>query len=231
MTDQPVDRPIDLRAELTSMLSVVDGNVSITREQMEAIGDHLQTLWGKAHDLKDNDALDIITNVWDRAQLLVEQNASLAFQVSGMGSIAVSALEGERATREALDSLEDAIDSVDIDHPRLQELAETIRMDEREYVEENLAEWAYNDAMECAYDDTHSEFSSRIQALTGCDYRAAHAFLDVLYDNGAPSESQLQLLKALIADFDLQVRQGDAAKQRDRQQAAAELQEWNQNGH
>jgi hypothetical protein len=206
MTDQPTERPVDIRVELTALLSVVDDNVSITREQMEAIGDHLQTLWGKAHDAHDDAALDIITSVWDRAQLLVEQNASLAFQVSGMGSIAVSALEGERATREALDNLEDAIDSNDDSHPKLQDFAETIREEAMEYLDERVSEELWPEAYEAAGEDISENYLDMITTITGCDWKAATHFKEMLDGWHKPTPEQVDLFKALMASFEESVR-------------------------
>jgi hypothetical protein len=238
MTDQPLDRPIDLRLELTNMLSVVDGNVAITREQMEAIGDHLQTLWGKAHDAHDEGALDIITNVWDRAQLLVEQNASLAFQVSGMGSIAVSALEGERATREALDSkdaelgdLTDAIESVDESHPMLKDFADSIRVEAEEEFQEELTNEIVPEIMETAYEEQNYFLLSNIVELTGCCETAAEVLIEVLDNSHIPTDEQLSLLQALLDSFEVTAKIRHANRIQARQQVAVELRDWNENGH
>lgn len=197
----PADRPVDLRVELTALLSVVDDNVSITREQMEAIGDHLQTLWGKAHDAKDEGALDLITNVWDRAQLLVEQNASLAFQVSGMGSIAVSALEGERATREALDNLEYAIDTNDDSHPKLQDFVETIREEAMEDFDERVSDSLWPEAMEAAYEEIRESLVDRVQKVSFTDWRSASRFVSAIMEYGDMSAEQQELLTELVSTF------------------------------
>jgi len=204
MSAQPVEnneRPIDLRAELTNMLSVVDGNVTITREQMEAIGDHLQTLWGKAHDAHDEAALVVITDLWDRAQLLVEQNASLAFQVTGMGSIAVSALEGERATRKALDNIEDAIDSVDEEHPRLYDFSQTIRADAEEEYQEGLEEWVLPEVRQQKAEELNHLLFNTVAYLTGCPDFAIAGFIRLLKGRRHPTAQQIDMLRELVASF------------------------------
>lgn len=234
MNNQPAetnDRPIDLRAELTNMLSVVDGNVSITREQMEVIGDHLQMLWGRAHDAHDEASLAVIADLWDRAQLLVEQNASLAFQVTGMGSIAVSALEGERATREALDEIEDALESADEDHPKLMEFAQTIRYDASEQFDEQLNEEIIPEIMEVAYEEQNGYLGNVIIELTGCSQLAADVFIEMLDNSFIPNDAQVEMLKALLDTFEVEAQRRRAKRVKDRFEVAAELRDWNENGH
>jgi hypothetical protein len=210
MTDQPAERPIDLRAELTNMLSVVDSNVTISREQMEAIGDHLNELWEKAHAVNDEQSLVAISNLWDRAQLLAEQNASLAFQVSGMGSIAVSALEGERATREALDTREaelgdltDAIESVDESHPMLKDFAGSIRTE----LEEEFAEQTVPEILAAAYEEQTWDQANTLVELTGCTQAAAEMFIAVLNYEEYASDQQLALLNELMVTFEASVNE------------------------
>ena len=224
------DQPIDIRVELKDLLATVDGNVQITRDQMDAINDHLGVLWGKAHDAGDKQAMTLVQNTWDRVLSLVEQNSSLAFQVTGMGSIATAALEGERATRAALDELEDAIESGDEDHPKLADFAQTVRYDAQEDAEDYFNDYTIPELYEHAYEEQNDYLSGFIQTLTNCSRRAADLFICVLDNTESPTEEELDLLKQLLTLFEAKAEKERVHNRILREQAAQELREWNDAG-
>lgn len=201
-----MSEPTDIRVELTNLLSQVDQSTAITTEEMGAVQAYLGQLYDKANESHDEQSLVLIGEAWTHIQTVAEQNSALTFQVIASTNMTQTALQEAKTEREARVDLETALEESDESDPRLQEFAETIRQDEREYVEENIAEWAYSDAMEVAFDETHSEFSSMIQTITGCDWRAAHGFLDVLYGNVKATEYQVEMFKELMADFDRAAR-------------------------
>lgn len=198
-------QPTDIRVELTKLLSDVDQSNAITADKMHQLQTGLDALWQKTEG--DTEAQDLLLATWENATQLAEQNAALSFQVIASGNIAQSALAEEKIAREELGNLQDAIANIDEEHPVISDLIETIREDEREYAEENLAEWAYSDAMEVAYDDTHDQFSERIKTLTGCDWQAAARFLDVLFENSKFTPEEAESFKSFIAVCDSYVRQ------------------------
>lgn len=207
-----MSEPTDIRVELTNLLSQVDQATAITTEEMGAVQAYLGQLYDKATQNNDEQSLVLVSEAWTHIQAVAQVNSELTSQVLISTNMAQTAIQEAKTEREARVDLEMAIDEGEEDHPRLQEFAMDIRMDEREYVEENLAEWAYSDAIEQAYDDSHDSFSEIIQKLTDCDFRAVNAFLDVIYGNTKPSADQLVMFKKLIADFDREVREKDAKR-------------------
>jgi hypothetical protein len=205
-----MSEPIDIRVELTNLLAQVDTATAITTEEMGAVQSYLGQLYEQ--HTGDEKSLTLISDAWTHIQAVAQVNSELTFQVIASTNMTQAALEEAKTEREARVDLEVALEEGDEDDPRLQSFAENVRQDEREYVEENLMEYAYSDAMEQAYDDSLEQFSDRIQTVTGCDWRAAHAFLDVLYANTEPSAYQLQMFKELMADFDREVRVKDAQR-------------------
>lgn len=204
--------PTDIRVELTNLLSQVDSATAITTEEMGKVQSFLGQLYDKANNDHDEQALVLVSEAWAHIQNVAQVNSELTSQVLISTEMTQTALQEAKTEREARVDLETAVQEGDEEHPKLAEFAENIRMDEREDAQENMMEWAYSDAMEQAYDDSMETFSDRIETVTGCDWRAAHAFIDVLYNMADPTPYQLQMFKELMADFDREVRAKDAKR-------------------
>lgn len=206
------EQPVDIRVELNNMLSVVDGSITMTREQMEAIGDNLQPLWGKAHDAGDEESVAMITDIWNRANALVEANASLAFQVVATGNIAAAAIQESKAYQERLGELEDAIDAVDEDHPGLRDYAESIRESAREDYQDFMQEDVWPEAMAEAYEEIRDEVNNKIENLAGCGWKAASAFLSIIMGRRAQfTPLQSEMFTELLLTFVAQIESEEAA--------------------
>jgi hypothetical protein len=205
-----MSEPTDIREELTNLLAQVDTATAITTEEMGAVQNYLGQLYEQ--HAGDEKSLTLISDAWTHIQTVAQINSELTSQVIISTTMTQTALQEAKTEREARVDLEVAIEEGDESDPRLQEFAETIRADEREYVEENLADWAYDDAMELAYESSLEEFSEMIQAITGCDWKAAHGFLDVLYGHTKATDYQVEMFKELIADFDRAARAKDAQR-------------------
>jgi hypothetical protein len=226
MTDQPVEireqslaeiigeerQPVDARVELANMLSIVNNSIDITREQHEAIGKYLEGFWLNAQAANDQQLMTEISDTWNRINTIAEENAALAFQVTALGNMTVSALEGERATRQALDSKQSELDDIhnaleagDEEHPRLRDFASDIRDDA---AMDLAVDWEA--ALESNYDQFRHDLIKRIQSLTWyrCDVYVATQFVDVLLQGvGTPSDLQREMLSELVGSFAREVVQ------------------------
>lgn len=207
-----MSEPTDIRVSLANLLSQVDSATAITTAEMGAVQSYLGQLYEQASQNNDEQSMVLVNDAWAHIQNIAQVNSELTSQVLISTEMTQVALQEAKTEREARVDLETAVQEGDENHPKLAEFAENIRMDEREDAQDNMMEWAYSDAMEQAYDDSMETFSTRIEDITGCDWRAAHAFLNVLYSMADLTPYQLEMFKELIADFDREVRAKDARR-------------------
>jgi hypothetical protein len=188
---------VDIRTALVDLLANVQEATSITNDDLGAIEGYCNNLSQMADGHEEVELM--IQEIKNRAYSLVEQNASLTFQVAAIGSVASNALQQAEAEQSVRNELEDAIDSGDEEHPRLRDFASDIRDDD---AMDLAVDW--EEALKSNYDQFRHDLIKRIQSLTyyRCDVYVATQFVDVLLQRvGTPSDLQREMLSELVGSF------------------------------
>lgn len=195
-----MDKPgqsTDIRTSLVKMLSEVEQATALTTDDLNAINEHLNTLYAMSGENEEVGAF--CTQIAQSAQSLVEVSNANLFKAVSLGSIATAALEEAEGEKQARIELEDAIDTGNEEHPRLKDFAEEIRA---EVAGDFEVDW--EQALESNYDQVRNDIIRRIQSLTyfRVDPYVATQFVDVvLLGVGAPNELQREMLAELVASF------------------------------
>lgn len=180
---------------------VVADSLPEARVMFAKIEDTLGGLFTEAEQSGNESAMNAINDTWERVQgmsaIVVRQGAAL----SGANT-AIDAVSGQRdAIAKELKDLLNAIDSADVDHPRLVELHQTIQEFEMEYVE-TFAYDIMNETMLNRIDDVLGTVLPEGATSRG-RIMIADSIVDLMMGYRRPNDEQKALIIALAKSFDI----------------------------
>lgn len=195
----------ELTTKVTPLLKEVEQAIAISSDDMLALGETLKGLWDDAVARNDERAMALIEETWNKAQALQQDAATVYTTTVAIATVATEAVLQREAVQQELDMLNDAIESGDDSHPRLQDFAETIRQDAREEYEEWMQDEGWPEAMAEAFEEIRVEMVSRIRDLADCDYETANRFARIMMGRRAKfTVYQEQVFKNLLANMNEQ---------------------------
>lgn len=159
-------------------------------ETQQALG----MLWEQAELQGDEQAKQMVSAAWQRAQQLHGQVTHMDAGLAGAGATISTLDEQRRAALDELKSIVDAIEAGDETHPELEDFAQEIRQDEYEYAVEQAEYYADDMARENLYE----EIDQRICAIFGEVDDQTSLFVDFIYGNLDITPSQEQLFREFI---------------------------------
>jgi hypothetical protein len=188
----------NIQTALASQLDVLSHHPEqalATLQQSEAA---LGALWQQAESAGDENAKALVMQAWEQSQAMAAQNTNLIEVATNTAKLALSTAEQLKATMEEYGDLQDAIETVNEDHPLLRDFAMSVREDEAEYQSESL----YHDAMDSAYDAAHDEitesFYEGISEGLGIDWKESYRFLECLRGEYLFTDEERAALKGVI---------------------------------
>jgi hypothetical protein len=163
---------------------------------IEQAGSILEEMYNSAEQRGDKHALIAINAVWERSQGIVQHVIQQAQALAG-ADVAIDDLKKQRESLAyELESLIDAIEEVDTEHPKLAGFAEAVE----EYASDMLWEQSYDTAADNIYNDfytTLAPLSREIDPQANV-YKRTEWLIDVLKGEVLPTEEQRQILIDLL---------------------------------
>lgn len=210
MTDQYYGRednlPETAEVALSTWREQVSGLSNVvpeTAEGLNQIHDALGHLWTQAAGAGDAGAQAMIDHIWNTA----ERDASKVVQLDAAIKAALTVakkLDDERlAVIQEQAALQDAIESLDEDHPLLRDFADTIREESSDDFQLWFEEEGWPEAMAEAFEHFQGAFMERIRALTGADENTARRFMRMFFANRDLPDYQADLLRTLVYSFEV----------------------------
>lgn len=177
-------------------MTTLSHDVQIAALQVEA-ADAIGALKNNVVALQTSDDPDERFQLARNTQEWIDYTNSLLAQSAAVASASVETLaelkEQRDSALDALQTLTEAVEYADTDHPLVEQLVEEL--------ESNTLEWAYNDAEQAAYEEVSTEvcddITGSLRARLNLSWQQASALFDTLRSGGDAIDAGT--LDALIA--------------------------------
>ena len=204
MTDR-IDTPADLVATLATIAESLNTTAMPTLDNIEA---QLIPLLDDAEARNDQQAITLIQGTYARAQELINVAQASRENAATAVDLAQTFRNQRDGIAKELEELTEAVETVDLNHPAVGELAEYIQEDIYEY--QSL--WDDDAGSEARW-EYRGEICHALNTLTGRNAdvsdNAAVNFIEMLEGDFRPSAEQVELLKQVLATFATRTEDGD----------------------
>lgn len=189
MTGRPTTAD-DLKATLNTIEQALAQAETVN---VDAIAGQLNVLYTAAEQRADEPAMLAISQTWDHVQLVAQQAEQSRQAALTAIDIAQTTQNQHLITLKELETLSDALENMDSDHPLVNELIESVQ----EEIYERQVMWE-DDTYGDAQWEKREEYCFALKHLTGHTDKTVAAFFDILDGEHRFTAEQLDMLKKLL---------------------------------